>query len=34
MDINYWIEEVIKLYRQGHRVYKAIEIVKERMSKF
>ncbi len=32
MDINYWIEEVLKLYRDGCKVEKAIEIVKERMN--
>ncbi len=31
MQINFWVEEVIKLYREGYTVYKAIEIIKKEM---
>lgn len=33
MDINFWVDEVVRLYRGGYSVVKAIEIVKSIMIK-
>ncbi len=31
MDNNFWVEEVVRLYKEGYAVLEAIEIVKKMM---